>query len=175
LRFIKQLHDVTIAIRNENYDTAIDIYQKMMADNEKDIKTIAVKGIADCYAWKGDLEKAIEYADKALTVEPNDSQMLMLVARYWHIKQNEEMTYKFVCRFIENPPSEKNEHIPKITFWILNPFSLFFKNLRNIEKKAIDAISENNRKNKEKMMWAKEYKKWYEKKREQDLLSYSTR
>ncbi len=155
--------DATTAMRDGDYDTAISIYEREMQENNKETYVVSIKGIALCYGWKGDLENAFEYADKVLTIEPYDSQMLILAARYWHDKQDEEMTYKYICKAIENPPTSE-EKIPQFIFWILKPFSLFFKNLRNIEKKANNAFYESEQKDKEWIAWAVQYKNWYESK-----------
>lgn len=155
--------DATKALRDDDYDTAIDIYKKEQQKNNKETYAVSIKGIAQCYEWKGDLENAIEYANKMLSLDPNDSEMLMLAARYWFNNQNEEMTYKYVCKVIANPP-EPIEQIPKWTFWIIKPFSLFFKNLRKIEKKSESIFSDHEQKNKERVKWAMEYKNWYESK-----------
>ena len=163
--FKELIIDATAAMGDGDYDTAITIYEREIQENNKETYAVSIKAIAQCYGWKGDLESAIEYADKALTLDPDDFQMLMLAARYWHDKQNEEMTYKYICKVIENPPTEE-EQIPQFVFWIMKPFALFFKNLRNIEKKAKNAFDESEQKNKEWIEWAKEYKNWYESKGE---------
>ena len=155
--------DATKAIRDSDYDTAITIYKKEERENNKDTYAVSIKAIAQCYAWKGDLENAFKYANKMLILDQNDSEMLLLAARYWYDKQNEEMTYKYVCKVIKNPP-DSIEQIPKWTIWIIKPFSLFFKNLRNIERKFISIVSDHEQKNKEWVKWAMDYKNWYESK-----------
>jgi tetratricopeptide (TPR) repeat protein len=167
IRFKELVIDATAALRDDEYDKAIAIYKKALQADDKEIYAVAVKSIAQCYGWKGDLESAIKYADELLTLDPNDSEILLLTASYWYSKQNEEMTYKYVCRYVENPP-EPIEQIPKWIFWIIKPFSLFFKNLRNLEKRSKFLFAEHNCRDIGKVAWAKKYKKQYESKQEFD-------
>ena len=160
LSFKEQVIDATRALRDNDYDKAIAIYKKGLAENEKE--TALAKSIAQCYGWKGDLDSAIEYADMVLAVEPNDHEMLMLSARYWSDKENLEMTYKFVCRLLENPP-EQIEKVSRWVFGIIKPFSLVFKNFRGIEEKSKRAFEDAKRKREARLKWARDFKEWYEK------------
>ena len=117
--------------------------------------------IAKCYEWKGEPEKAIEYAEKKLAIEPNDFEMLMLYARYWNNKEDDEMTYKYVCRVVENPP-EPFEGIPDWGFRLLKPFELFLKRFKGIEAKARKDFSDDEINREENLKWAGDFKEWYE-------------
>lgn len=160
LNFKEQVIDATRALRDKDYDKAIAIYKKGLAENEKE--TALAKSIAQCYGWKGDLDSAIEYADMVLAVEPNDHEMLMLSARYWSDKENLEMTYKFVCRLLEKPP-EQIEKVSSWVFGIIKPFSLVFKNFRGIEEKSKRAFEAAKGKREARLKWARDFKAWYEK------------
>ena len=144
-----------------DYDAAIDLYKKSLIKDQKDI--IALNMIALCYEWKGDLENAVQYANKSLAINPIDFDMLMLAARYWRKMNDDDKTYHYACRIIENPP-EPFPSIPKWLFWVVKPLSLIFKGLRNIEERSTNDFAENERNNAKGVEWAKEFKIWYESK-----------
>jgi len=89
--------------------------------------------------------------------------MLMLAARYWSKMDDDDRTYHYVCRIVENPP-EPFPVIPKWLFWIVKPFSLIFKGLRNIEETSINDVAENEKNKDKSIKWAKDFKDWYESK-----------
>jgi tetratricopeptide (TPR) repeat protein len=159
LSFKEQVLDATRALRDNDYDKAIAIYKKGLAENEKE--TALAKGIAQCYGWKGDLDSAMEYADMVLALEPNDHEMLMLSARYWSDKEDLDMTYKFVCRILENPP-EQIEKVSRWVFGVIKPLSLVLKNFRGIEEKSKRAFEDAKRKREARLKWARDFKEWYE-------------
>jgi hypothetical protein len=132
----------------------------MLDANKEDY--VAISMLALCYEWKGDIAQAIIYADKFLTRVPNDLVMLLLSARYWAESGDDERTYKFVCRALENA-NKKDPEIPRWLFWLIRPLSIF-KKFRRIEKKAqLDAQSYKDYKTNQ-LNWAKKYKVWYESK-----------
>lgn len=87
--------------------------------------------------------------------------MLMLAVRYWYNKKEDEKTYQYACRIIENPP-EPTEAMPSWGFLIIKPFSLLFKRFKVAEEKAKKAFSEEERRREENIKWAREFKEWYE-------------
>ena len=149
------------AIGSKNYDTAIDAYKRLLIENKEDYHATGM--LAFCYEWKGDIAQAIIYADKFLTRFPNDLQMLLLSARYWAQSRDEERTYSFVCRALENANEETHE-IPRWPFKLLKPLSIFFKRLRGLEEKAERGEQINKKYREDQLNWAKQYKAWYESK-----------
>ena len=160
MSFKEQVMEATKALRDKDYDKAIAIYKKGLGGDEKDAPLI--KNIAQCYSWKGDLDGAKGYAEMVLAVEPNDHEMLMILARYWAGKEDLEMTYKLVCRVLENPP-EQIEKVSRWVFGIIKPLSLFSKNLKGVEEKSKRAFEEAKRKSEARIKWARDFKEWYEK------------
>ena len=148
------------AIGAKNYDKAIDACKKMLDENKEDY--VAISMLAFCYEWKGDLAQAIIYADKFLTRVPNNLPMLLLSARYWAKSGDEERTYKFVCRAIENA-AIKEPDIPRWIFWIIKPLSIF-KKFRGFEEKALRDEQSYREYKTDQLHWARKYKTWYESK-----------
>ncbi len=148
------------AVGTKNYDAAIDACKRMLDEDKEDYFATSV--IAVCYEWKGDIAQAIIYADKLLTRFPNDLEMLLLSARYWAKSGDEERTYQFVRRALENS-NEKTYEIPKWPFKLMKPLSVF-KKFRGLEERA-KKDEKNYQKNREEQLnWAKQYKAWYESK-----------
>jgi tetratricopeptide (TPR) repeat protein len=146
------------AIGAKNYDAAIDTYKKMLDEHKEDY--FATSMLAFCYEWKGDIAQAITYADKFLTRFPDDLEMLLLSARYWAQSGDEEKTYQFVRRALENS-SVKTHKIPKWSFKLMKPLS-FFKKFRGLEEKA-EKDEQTFRKNREEQLnRAKQYRAWFE-------------
>ena len=146
------------AIGSKDYDTAIGIYRKRVEGDEKDSCSLAM--LAHCYEWKGDVGSAIEYANRVLVADPTDFSMLLLAARYWSAKHDEDRTYHYACRALDNPPNT-NPEIPKWVFWILKPLYIF-KKFRNFEEKCRKDFEKDENKDKENLDWAREYKRRYE-------------
>ena len=88
------------AIGTKNYAAAIEACKRMLSENKADY--FAISMIAFCYEWNGDIANAIIYADKFLARFPNGLDMLLLSARYWATNGDDERSYHFVCRAIEN-------------------------------------------------------------------------
>lgn len=149
------------AIGAENYDDAIDAYKRMLDENKEDYHAIGM--LAFSYEWNRDIAQAIIYADKFLSRFPNDLQMLLLSARYWAQTRDEERTYRFVCRALENS-NEETHKIPRWPFKLLKPLSLFFKKLRGLEEKAENGEQINQKYREDQLNWARQYKAWYESK-----------
>ncbi len=150
------------AIGSKNYSAAIESCKRMLSENDSDYYAIAM--LAYCYEWGGDIANSIIYADKYLARFPNDLDMLLLSARYWATSGDEERSYHFVCRAIENR-SETPAEIPNWLFWLLKPFSLL-KKYRGLEKNAKEGVQINKQWKADNLEWAKRYKEWYESKLE---------
>jgi tetratricopeptide (TPR) repeat protein len=153
---------VSKAIGAKNYDAAIEVYKRMLNENKENYEATFM--LAFCYEWTGNLAQAIIYADKFLTRFPNDLQMLLLSARYWAHSGDEERTYRFACRALENS-DEKIYRIPKWPFKLLKPLSLFFKKFRGLEAKATRGEEINRKYKEDQLKWAKQFKAWFESKK----------
>ena len=149
------------AIATRQYGIAIDIYKKRVEANAAD--TEALLFLAHCYEWNGEIELALQYANKCLAQDPTEFQMLLLVARCWCEKKNDEQTYNYVCRAIENVPYSEPEESPKIFYLILKCLSVF-KRFRGIEARARKGMLKWRKDHKESVQWALNYKRWYESK-----------
>lgn len=66
-----------IADKDKNYDEAISYYEKAHA---LDANSILLKSISQCYANKEDYDKALDYADRALAMSPDDYEIIDLKA-----------------------------------------------------------------------------------------------
>ena len=148
------------AIGSKNYDVVIEVFKKRIEINEADSEALSM--LAHCYEWKGDKETALEYANKQLSQNPKDFYMLLLVARYWFEKNNEDQTYNYACRALENVPRAEPEDIPKALYFILKLLSVFkkFRRLPSLAKKGDLNFKKHY---KESIQWAWQYKQWYEK------------
>jgi tetratricopeptide (TPR) repeat protein len=147
------------AIGSKNYDVAIAIYKRKLESDETD--SFALDMLAYCYKWKGDTEAALEYVNKRLAQDPKDFYMLLLAAGCWFEKNNEDQTYNYVCRALENVPRAEPEDIPKVTYFILKPLSIF-KRFRRLASKMREADLSFKKHYKENIEWAWQYKQWYE-------------
>ena len=146
------------AIGSGDYNTAIKIYTSRLEKDENDL--ISLQMLACCYEWKDDKERTIEYANKALVVDPNNFSMLMVAARYWLSLNDADRTFLYACRVVDNPPIQVPE-IPKWVFCILKPLSIF-RRFRHFEKNTKMDLSKNDERDEDNLKWANEYKVWYE-------------
>lgn len=151
---------VAKAIGSRNYSGAIESCKRMLSENEEDYFAIAL--LAYCYEWGDDIANSIIYADKYLARFPNDVDMLLLSARYWATSGDEERSYDFVCRAIENR-LETPKEIPNWLFWLIKPFSILNK-YRGLEKNAREGVQLNKQWKEDNLEWATQYKEWYESK-----------
>jgi tetratricopeptide (TPR) repeat protein len=147
------------AIGSRNYDAAIEAYKKMLETDEPD--SYALTMLAVCYESKGDMETALKYANQELAQNPKNFYVLLFAARYWSNKDNEDQTYNYVCRALENVPSEEFENIRKVINFIFRLCSIFKKN-RGLEARAKKDEITVTKYNKETIEWAIQYKQWYE-------------
>jgi len=147
------------AIGSRNYDLAIEEYKKIIAADEKD--SFALTMLAACYEWKGDMETALKYANQTLAQNPKNFYMLLLAARYWSNKDDEDQTYNYACRALENVPREEFENIRKVINFIFGLCSIF-KKYRGLEARAKKDEIEFKKYYKESIEWAIQYKQWYE-------------
>jgi tetratricopeptide (TPR) repeat protein len=147
------------AIGAKNYDIAIDEYKKRLETDGTDQEALSM--IALCYGWKGDLEHAIPYANKRLAHDPTDFHMLLLSAKYWSNNGNEDQTYNYVCRVLENVPRSEPEDMHKSFYWLLKFLSIFkrFQGLQSVAKESQVGYEKYYKDNIE---WARQYKEWYE-------------
>jgi len=150
------------AIGSKNYPAAIESCKRMLSENEEDYFAIAM--LAYCYEWGGDIANSIIYADKYLSRFPNDLDMLLLSARYWSTSGDEERSYNFVCRAMENR-TEKPTEIPNWLFFLLKPISIL-KKYRGLETKAKEGVQIDKQWKTDNLEWARQYKTWYESKLE---------
>jgi tetratricopeptide (TPR) repeat protein len=149
------------AIGSKNYDIAIDIYKKRLEADESDL--FALSMIAHCYDWKGDREIALKYANKLLAQDPTNFEMLLLAARYWSHNNNEDQTYSYACRALENVPHSKPDDIPIWVYWLLKFLSIF-KRFKRLESRVKESGLKYEKYHKDSIEWAWQYKKWYEEK-----------
>jgi tetratricopeptide (TPR) repeat protein len=147
------------AIGSENYDDAIAVYKKSLETDIDESETLIM--LALCYEWKGEIESALQYANKRLAQNPNDYEMLLLAARCWSERENEDQTYNYVCRAIENVPYSEPPEPPRVVFSIFKLLSLF-KRFRALDSKAKKDNAAYNEYHKENIEWAFNYKEWYE-------------
>jgi tetratricopeptide (TPR) repeat protein len=147
------------AIGAKNYDIAIDEYKKRLEVDESDQEALSM--IALCYGWEGDLERAIPYAIKRLAHDPTDFHMLLLSAKYWSNNGNEDQTYNYACRVLENVPRSKPEDLPKSVYWLLKFFSIF-KRFRGLESAAKESQVGYENYYKDNIEWVRQCKEWYE-------------
>jgi len=147
------------AIGSQNYDVAIEEYKKRIEADETD--SFALSMLASCYEWKGDKETALQYANKQLAQNPKDFYMLLLAARYWSDKKDEDQTYNYACRALENVPRTEPGNISKMTYFIFKLLSVF-KTFRKLPSKAEEGHLKFKQHYKESIEWAWQYKQWYE-------------
>lgn len=152
------------AIGAGDYDAAIAACRKMLDEDAEDY--FAVSTLAFCHELKGETGRAVFYADKILARFPNDLDMLLLSARYWSESGDEERTYRFACRAIENS-AEETPAIPGWLLWLIKPLTVF-RRFRGLEEKAVHDSRAHRQYRLDHLKWAHEYKKWYEWKRESE-------
>lgn len=146
------------AIASSDYDTAIDIGSSRLEKDKADLASLYM--LASCYEGKGDKERAIEYANKALVVDPNNFYTLMIAARYWLSLNDADRTFLYVCRIVDNPPIQVSENSEWV-FWLLKPLSIF-RRFRHLEKNMKRDLLKANVSVKNNLKWANKYKTWYE-------------
>ena len=96
----RQNRRVAAAITTRQYGLAIDIYKERVEANATD--TEALLFLTYCYEWNGEIDSALHYANKCLAQDPTEFQLLLLAARCWCEKNNEEQTYNYICRAIDS-------------------------------------------------------------------------
>ncbi len=149
------------AIGSKNYDAAIEICKKKLQTDPAD--SFALSSLAFCYERKGDRETAMEYVNRQLAQYPNDFYMLLIAARYWSEKENDDQTYNYTCRALENAPRGEPDDVPKVAYFIFKVFSIF-KKYRKLPHKAKESNLAFKQYYKESIEWAWHYKQWYEEK-----------
>lgn len=148
------------AIGAKNYDVAIEVFKKRIETDRTDSEALSM--LAHCYEWKGDRETALEYANQGLAQNPKDFYLLLLAARYWSEKKDEDQTYNYACRALENVPRAEPEDVPKAIYFLFKILSVFKKKYRKLESKAREDEVEFKKHYKESIGWAWKYKQWYE-------------
>ena len=117
------------------------------------------------------MEKALEYANKVLDLQPTDYEMIMLAARYWSSLNDVDKTYYYACRAVENYPQSIPE-LPDFAYWILKIFTIFPK-LRNLDKEARKSFAKHKNRRLQDLKWAHDFIKWYEAKYKPERKNYN--
>ena len=151
------------AIGAGNYDAAIAAYKRILEEKKDD--PFALSMLAFCYEWKGQSGRAILYADKVLARFPDNFDMLLISARYWS-ESDDERAYQFVCRALENTAQAASD-FPRWLLWLMKPLAIF-KKYRGLEEKARGDATAHKKYKEEHLNWAREYKAWYELKKESE-------
>ncbi len=120
--------------------------------------------LAICHELNGDRDEAFHYANKQLALDPNDYDILLLMARYWSESNDEDKTYYYVCFALKNITTSTTE-IPNGIYWLLKPLSIFRK-FRRFEVWAKTNNLKHDKNEKDHIDWAKQYKEWYEGKKD---------
>ena len=146
------------AIGAKDYTKAIEIYEELL-ENDQDHPN-APGQLAMWYERLGDYENSIRYANIALEKDPTDYTILMIAARYWSQKNDEDLTYHFACRVLKSPQYE----FPKLMWFtnkVLRVLSVFKKGV-NLEKRAKEGQELHRKYVKDSLVWANEIKSEYE-------------
>lgn len=95
-----------LADSNNDYDEAISYYEKA---NALDANSLFLENIAKCYIYKKDYARALDYAEQALAMSPEDFDVVDLKADIFSClgKYNECLAERdrYVAQFPENPLS----------------------------------------------------------------------
>ena len=146
------------ALGAKDYQTVIEIYEHIFEEDEDHIH--APGQLAMCYEQIEDYENAIKWAEIGLAKDPTSYHFLMIAARYWSRKNDEDRTYHYACRVIESP-QYSFEWVKKLIFLLFKGLSVF-KKFQNIEAKARADAASSEQGVKNNLKWAKSYKERYE-------------
>jgi tetratricopeptide (TPR) repeat protein len=146
------------AIGATEYNVAIQVLEQALKKDNTDY--FAMSMLAQCHEWSDNMDCALDYAQKLLDNEPDNFSMLLLAARHWQRKGNEDRTYLFACKALVNPPPPMPE-APQWLFWLFKPLSLIPK-FRNFEMSAKSDFEKLDHENIKNLIWAEQYKAWYE-------------
>ena len=111
------------AIRSEQYEKAIDNYQKILKQNSNDIE--ALKGLADAYLYSDHLTEAIDYYLKAVQLQPDNVSLFFDLAKAysWNDQLEEAIaTYSKILQ-IDDTYSEAYQGIGKMYYWMEKPLT----------------------------------------------------
>lgn len=93
-----------LAYSNKDFDEAISYFEKA---NALDANSVFMENIADCYVEKRDYVRALDYAERALSMNPEDYDMVNLKAGILGSlgKYNECLAERdrYVAKFPDNP------------------------------------------------------------------------
>lgn len=110
-----------VADQNEEYDEAISYYEKA---NSIDAHPALLRNIANDYINKNNYSKALDYADRALAIDPEDyegmsqrADILSNLGRYTecleerdkYVAQYPESAYGYLCRAYDRQSARLNE------------------------------------------------------------------
>ena len=157
MNFYEQLK-MAQAIGAKKYVAAIQVLEHTLKKNTKDY--FAMSMIAQCHEWNNDMDCALDYAQQLLDNEPDNFSMLLLAARHWQRRGNEDRTYLYACKALVNPPAPMPE-APKWLFWLFKPLALLPK-FRHFEEDAKSDFEKLDHESIKNLIWAEQYKSWYE-------------
>jgi len=153
-RITKQIKTGWAAYHKSDFKSAIEFYEKDIVENGERLHILGP--LAYCYKEEGDLEKSINYCDKALKIDPTYYYAFEILAEVYAKKNETAKAYHCIQMALKNrPPTPKlPDAVNKIGRAIIKIFGL--KNTN--ELKAIwnepDDIGWLN--------WARKYKMTYE-------------
>ena len=151
---------VARAIGRSDYPTAIGYLHEGMAANGENTHDLAM--IAYCHHWMGSDQEALDYGTRVLVRDPCDPDMLRLVAYIYRDRGDDERTYLYVCRALENP-AKPLEDIPRFFMAVWRLLSIFIPRLKT-KTDPDKSLHSFNKRQQDWQAWAEDWKEWYEKK-----------
>ena len=141
------------ALGAKDYPTVIRYYEAEIENDSHD--PMALFMLARAHERLGQSDRALEFATKALAVEPHDFEMLLVAARYWANK-DPHRTYDYVNKIIENPPAPPPKFATVIGT-IVEFLAAIVKRRRNMK----GGMESHEAYIQESLNWAQGYKVWY--------------
>ena len=157
--FIREIK-FTRAVGRGDYPTAIRYLHEGMAANGESIYYLSL--IAHFNHQMGSDQEALDYGTRVLVRDPCDSHMLRLVAHIYQDRGDDERTYLYVCRALENPPKPL-EDIPRFFMAGWRLLSIFIPRLKT-KTDPDKSLHSFNKRQQDWQAWAEDWKEWYEKK-----------
>ncbi len=145
------------ALGRGDYDKVISLCEKKLEKSPNHLASLNM--LARCFQRNGQIEVAVVYAEKSLLLDKTNINNLVLLAQNHLDKKNYEKAYECCCKITEvgAEPTDIPFFIRMVLF-VMNMFS----RTKEFKAKVYQDIDRINAKENSNLIWAKEFKHWYE-------------
>lgn len=157
---ILRMNKVARAIGRQRYADALVLLQQMIAVNQRDFFALAMS--SQCASHLGDEILAIEYATKALEVDPHNFDLIALLAHIYSKRNQNDLAYLYAGKLLCVPEDEDSAKYMHFFSRLLGFVAKVFRNARTLAEQFNEGLETQRKSREEWMKWAREYMNWYE-------------